>query len=190
MSSPIVADPTIVKFIETVAAGANAAADSVAGMLLRLASRSGRVEQTLAQRAEKIKKLEREPKSPRRAPMRVVETGIDVRDGSPVHIEEQVKRPRASTATTRIPVGTILAEQWRKKTGRKRGRPFKPNARRHRTDRAGRRGEVDGGAPLRAKKRRATGREDVEITPAGVLYGHGPFRQRAQYSALGLVTEL
>ena len=42
---------------------------------------------------------------------------------------------------------------------------------------------------LRAKKRRATGREDVELTPAGVLYGHG-LLDHVQYSALGFVTEL
>jgi hypothetical protein len=42
---------------------------------------------------------------------------------------------------------------------------------------------------LRAKKRVATSREDVEMTPAGVLYGFGHL-DNAQYSALGWVTQL
>jgi hypothetical protein len=78
----------------------------------------------------------------------------------------------------------------RKKTGRRRGRPYNPHARRHQTTRAGRSGEVDRGSErLRAKKRRATGREDVEMTPAGALYGRGLI-YNAQYSALAFVTPL
>ena len=78
----------------------------------------------------------------------------------------------------------------RKKTGRRRGRPYNPNARRHQTTRAGRRGEVDRGSPrLRARKLALTTREDVEMTPAGILYGHG-YLDNAQYSALGWVTAL
>ena len=80
----------------------------------------------------------------------------------------------------------------RKKVGshRKRGRPYNPNARRHQTTRAGRRGEVDHGSPrLRARKLALTMREDVEMTGAGVLYGHGHL-DNAQYSALGWVTAL
>jgi len=54
------------------------------------------------------------------------------------------------------------------------GRKHNPNARRHQTTRAGRRSERDlGTPPLREKKRATTGREDVAMTPAGVLYGHG-----------------
>ena len=78
----------------------------------------------------------------------------------------------------------------RKKTGRRRGRPYNPNARRHQTTRAGRRGEVNRGSPrLRARKLALTTREDVEMTPAGILYGHGHL-DNAQYSALGWVTAL
>jgi len=78
----------------------------------------------------------------------------------------------------------------RKKTGRRRGRPYNPNARRHQTTRAGRRGEIDRGSPrLRARKLALTTREDVEMTPAGILYGHGHL-DNAQYSALGWVTAL
>ena len=78
----------------------------------------------------------------------------------------------------------------RKKTGRRRGRPYNPNARRHQTTRAGRRGEIDRGSPrLRARKLALTTREDVELTAAGVLYGHGHL-DNAQYSALGWVTAL
>ena len=72
----------------------------------------------------------------------------------------------------------------------KRGRPYDPNARRHQTTRAGRRGEVDrGSSRLREKKRAATSREDVEMTPAGVLYGFGHI-DNVQYSALGWITHL
>jgi len=78
----------------------------------------------------------------------------------------------------------------RKKTGRRRGRPYNPNARRHQTTRAGRRGEIDRGSErLRAKKRAATSREDIELTAPGVLYGHGHL-DRFQYDALAFVTEL
>jgi hypothetical protein len=93
---PIMADPAVVKFIETVAAGSSAAADSVAGLVLRLAGRVGRLEQTLSQQADKIKKLERQSKSPKRASApqaRIVETGVDVY-GAPVRIEERIARPR------------------------------------------------------------------------------------------------
>jgi hypothetical protein len=72
------------------------------------------------------------------------------------------------------------------------GRKFDPNARRHRTTRRGRRGEDDrdlGSALLRAKKLATTTRDDVEMTPAGVLYGHGHL-DNLQYSSLGAVTRL
>jgi hypothetical protein len=73
---------------------------------------------------------------------------------------------------------------------RKRGRPYDPNARRHRTDRAGRRGEVDHGSPrLRARKLVVTGRADIEMTAAGILFGH-QLLDRYQYDTLGYVTLL
>jgi hypothetical protein len=73
---------------------------------------------------------------------------------------------------------------------RKRGRPYNPNSRRNQSTRAGRRGEVDHGSPrLRARKLALTTREDIELTAAGVLYGHGHL-DNAQYSALGWVTGL
>src|SRR6516165_3071462 len=69
------------------------------------------------------------------------------------------------------------------------GRKYDPNARRHRTPRRGE-DDSDYGSPLlRAKKLVTTGREDVEMTPAGVLYGHDHL-DNVQYSALGWVTEL
>ena len=52
---------------------------------------------------------------------------------------------------------------------RRIGRRYDPLARRRHTTRAGRRGgdARDRGSPLlRAKKRTATGREDIEVTPA------------------------
>jgi hypothetical protein len=42
---------------------------------------------------------------------------------------------------------------------------------------------------LRARKVAATGREDVELTSAGVLYGRGHL-DNLEYSALGYVTQL
>jgi hypothetical protein len=72
------------------------------------------------------------------------------------------------------------------------GRKFDPNARRRSTTRRGRRGEDDrdyGSPLLRARKLAATSRDDVEMTPAGVLYGHGHL-DRYEYDTLGRVTEL
>jgi hypothetical protein len=78
----------------------------------------------------------------------------------------------------------------RRRTGRKRGRPYNPNAKRHQTTRAGRRGDVDlGTARLRLKKLRATGRTDVEMTPAGILFGR-ELIDRYQYDSLAFVTML
>jgi hypothetical protein len=78
----------------------------------------------------------------------------------------------------------------RRHKGKKPGRKYNPNSRRNQTTRAGRRGDVDlGSARLRLKKLRATGRADVEMTPAGVLYGRDLI-DRHQYDALGFVTAL
>jgi hypothetical protein len=78
----------------------------------------------------------------------------------------------------------------RKLTGRRRGRPRLHHARSRETTRAGRRGEVDRGSErLREKKRQATSRDDVEMTPAGILFGRGHL-DRYQYDALGFVTNL
>jgi hypothetical protein len=76
----------------------------------------------------------------------------------------------------------------RRRTGRKRGRPYNPNAKRHQTTRAGRAGLHDlGSVRLRQRKLRATGRADVECTAAGALYGLGHL-DNAQYSRLGVLT--
>jgi hypothetical protein len=83
-----------------------------------------------------------------------------------------------------------MAAKRRRKGGKKPGRKYNPNAKRHQTTRAGRRGDVDlGSARLRLKKLRATGRADVEMTPAGILYGRDLI-DRHQYDALGFVTAL
>jgi hypothetical protein len=79
----------------------------------------------------------------------------------------------------------------RRKTGRRRGRPRLANARRRATTRRGRKGLpplVDEGSPLlRQKKRRVTGREDLELNPASVLFGRGLLDPQ-QYNMLGQVT--
>jgi hypothetical protein len=71
-----------------------------------------------------------------------------------------------------------------------RGRPRKANARRRATTVAGRAPDPDRGTDqLRIRKRRVTGREDLEINGAAVLYGHDHL-DRAQYDTLGRITEL
>ena len=75
----------------------------------------------------------------------------------------------------------------RKKGG---GRKFNPASKRNQTTRAGRRGEVDRGAPrLRARKLLVTTRDDIEMTGPGILFGH-ELLDRHQYDTLGHVTLL
>src|SRR6267143_3146325 len=72
----------------------------------------------------------------------------------------------------------------------KRGRPRRANAKRRQTTVAGRRGEADTGTEeLRCRKRRVTGREDLELTGAAVLFGHD-LLDRQQFDTLGTITEL
>ena len=78
----------------------------------------------------------------------------------------------------------------RRRTGRRGGRPRKQHARWRETTRAGRRGDVDRGSErLRDHKRQATSGEDVEMTPAGILFGRGHL-DRYQYDALAFMTNL
>lgn len=76
---------------------------------------------------------------------------------------------------------------------KRRGRPYNPDAKRHRTTREGRRTGIDpidpGAELLLAKKRRVTGgRTDLEINAASVLLGH-ELITREQYDRLGAVTQ-
>jgi len=72
----------------------------------------------------------------------------------------------------------------------KRGRPRRANAKRRQTTVAGRRGEADTGTEeLRRRKRRVTGREDLELTGAAVLFAHEHL-DRQQFDTLGVVTVL
>jgi|SRR5215472_13527033 len=65
----------------------------------------------------------------------------------------------------------------------KRGRRPNPNARRNRTDRAGRRGEIDhGSAMIRYQRAMLTGSPDLPLDPLGVLLGRGLIDLR-QYHA-------
>jgi hypothetical protein len=65
----------------------------------------------------------------------------------------------------------------RKRTGRRRGRPRKANAKRRQTTRYGRKNGhalIDHGtAELRTRKLTMTQRPDLELTPLGVLTGNG-----------------
>jgi hypothetical protein len=68
--------------------------------------------------------------------------------------------------------------------------PRQAQAKRRATTTAGRAPAPDlGSATLRAKKRRVTGREDLELTGAAVLFGRGHLDQE-QYETLATVTEL
>jgi hypothetical protein len=79
---------------------------------------------------------------------------------------------------------------WRRRRLERRGRPAKPDAKRRRRTAAGRAPDPDRGTEqLRARKRRATGREDLEINGGAVLFGNGHL-DRAQYDTLGVVTEM
>lgn len=65
----------------------------------------------------------------------------------------------------------------RKRSGRKRGRPADPQAKRHQTTRAARRGEAlepdRGTRALRRQRRQLTGSEDLPADLLGVLLGRG-----------------
>jgi len=78
----------------------------------------------------------------------------------------------------------------RRKTGRRRGRPRLTHAKRRTTTRIGRRTGFDpvdtGTLELRQRKRRATGREDLPIDGAAVVFGHGQV-DREQFDKLGLI---
>jgi hypothetical protein len=93
-----VVDPAVVKFIESVAQGASSAADSVAGIMIRALGRICALETKVEEQAAKLKqvdKLARQPKPVRpSSPSRVVESGVDVRDGGPVYIEHKICRAR------------------------------------------------------------------------------------------------
>jgi hypothetical protein len=79
---------------------------------------------------------------------------------------------------------------WRRRRLERRGRPRKADARRRQTTVAGRAPPPDLGSPeLVGRKRAVTGRTDLEINSAAVLYGHDHL-DRAQYDTLGRITEL
>ena len=83
----VIADPAVVKFIETVGNGASAAADSVAGLVLRLVGRVGALEKTVeAQgvRLKQIDKLARTKLAPVVVPLTPIMTGVDTATGAAV----------------------------------------------------------------------------------------------------------
>jgi len=92
-------DPALARFIEQITDGNNAAADSVAGLILRLVGRVGRLEKTVSDQGSKLDKLARKPPPAVRARNPVpmdhrVKTGIDAATGSPVRFETKDSRPR------------------------------------------------------------------------------------------------
>jgi hypothetical protein len=101
-------DPHLIRFVEQVSEGTSAAADSVAGLILRLVTRVGNLEKAVTAQASKLETLGKQPRgTPARAKvhdhrpqMRTVESGLDMH-GDPVRIEERVRRPRGRPAGSR-----------------------------------------------------------------------------------------
>jgi hypothetical protein len=94
--SSVITDPAIAQFVERVAAGTNAAADSVAGLVLRLAGRVGALERKVEAQSNQIAKI---GKLARAKPAPVVSlapimTGIDTATGAAVRIEPKRSRGR------------------------------------------------------------------------------------------------
>jgi len=83
-------DPAVTTFLSRLCDGAGSLPDSIAALIFRLAARVTRLEQTTSAQADKIKKLEKQPR--RSSDSRIVATGVDV-EGNPVRIEERVRRP-------------------------------------------------------------------------------------------------
>ena len=87
---------TAATFLSRLCDGAGSLPDSIAALIFRLAARVTRLEQTTSVQADKIRKLEKQPRPDpdvvRTYDSRVVKTGLDV-DGHPVRIEERVRRP-------------------------------------------------------------------------------------------------
>jgi hypothetical protein len=92
-------DPAIIAFVEQVAAGANAAADSTAGLLLRLLSRVSRLEQAVEVLRKQSKPAMR-ARTHDAAPQTIIKTGLDV-FGVPEVIRERVARPRGRPSGSR-----------------------------------------------------------------------------------------
>jgi hypothetical protein len=113
----VIADPAVVKFIETVGNGASAAADSVAGLVLRLVGRVGALEKTVeAQgvRLKQIDKLARTKLAPVVVPLTPIMTGVDTATGAAVRVmpKRSRGRPRGSLDTyKRSPRGRYHEQQ-------------------------------------------------------------------------------
>ena len=104
----VIADPAVVKFIETVGNGASAAADSVAGLVLRLVGRVGALEKAVEAQGVKLKqvdKLARTKLAPVVVPLTPIMTGVDTATGAPVRImpKRSRGRPRGSLDTYKRP---------------------------------------------------------------------------------------
>ena len=93
----VIADPAVVKFIETVGNGASAAADSVAGLVLRLVGRVGALEKTVEAQGVRLKqvdKLARTKLAPVVVPLTPIMTGVDTATGAAVRIMPKRSRGR------------------------------------------------------------------------------------------------
>src|SRR6516225_1359946 len=108
MSRSVVTDPVIAQFVERVAAGANAAADSVAGLVLRLVGRVGALEKTVEAQGVRLKqvdKLARAKLAPVVVPLTPIMTGIDTATGAAVRVmpKRSRGRPRGSLDSYKRP---------------------------------------------------------------------------------------
>jgi len=101
----VIADPVIAQFVERVAAGANAAADSVAGLVLRLVGRVGALEKTVEAQGVRLKqvdKLARTKLAPVVVPLTPIMTGIDTATGAAVRVMPKRSRGRPLGSRDRI----------------------------------------------------------------------------------------
>jgi hypothetical protein len=94
---PSATDKAVLSFVTRLSDGPNVAADSVAGLVLRLLGRVGRLEQAVQQHDKKFEALAKQPAMRARthdaAPQTIVKSGIDCY-GVPEVITERVRRPK------------------------------------------------------------------------------------------------
>jgi hypothetical protein len=96
-------DQAVLAFVTRLSDGPNIAADSIAGLVLRLLGRVGRLEQAVQQHGKKLEALAKQPVRTRThdtPQTRVLESGIDF-DGNRVTIEERIRRPRGRPSGAR-----------------------------------------------------------------------------------------
>jgi hypothetical protein len=92
----IVTDPAVIRFIETVNNGVDTAADSIAGLVLRLVGRVSTLEKAVEAQAARLKQVDKLARARRApvAPLAPIMTGIDVATGAPIRVQPKRSRGR------------------------------------------------------------------------------------------------